>query len=68
MDEHEVPWWEHWDRCCGLTKSGHRCKNHRRQPYEIELGNLYLPMTCWQHRGQEVKLRRLARRAQREKR
>ena len=55
-----MPWWDHWERCCGTKADGTRCMHYRSKPYEVRPGDWYLPMTCWQHRDQEEELQRLA--------
>lgn len=55
-----MSWWDHLIRCRGTKADGTRCWHYRGVPYEIRPGDLYLPMTCWQHRDQEAELQRLA--------
>ena len=56
-----MPWWDHLTRCRGTKADGTRCRHYCSVPYEVRPGELYLPMTCWQHRDQEEKLQRQAR-------
>jgi hypothetical protein len=52
-----MSWWEF--KCKAICKNGEQCKNYPRRPFEIEKGNLYIPMTCWRHENQEKQLREL---------
>lgn len=51
------PWWEEIAKCRGLKKNGTKCNNYASKPYEVEPGNLFIPLTCYLHRNQENKLR-----------
>ncbi|MBT9133145.1 MAG: hypothetical protein DDT33_01676 [Firmicutes bacterium] len=43
--------------CKGTTKLGVRCRRTVRRAYEIEPGNLYVPLTCHLHSEQEEAIR-----------
>jgi len=51
-------WWDKLELCQAKKKDGSRCNNFTRKPYEIEHGNLFIPLTCWRHRDQERELRK----------
>lgn len=51
--------WQNLGRCTGITKSGKRCANYERKPYEQVHGDWVFPCTCWLHRDQEPSNHRL---------
>jgi hypothetical protein len=59
MTNEHRPWWEEIALCKGTTKKGKRCKNFAREPFEIEPGHLYIPLTCNLHKDQEEEIRRV---------
>lgn len=51
-------WWNNLELCRAKKKNGFYCNNYIRKPYEIEPGNLFIPLTCWRHKNQEKELRK----------
>ena len=49
-------WWDRLELCQAKKKDGSRCNNFARKPYEIELRNLFIPLTFCRHQNQEREL------------
>lgn len=52
------PWWDAWALCNGFKKNGERCNKPMMKGYEIEPGNLFIPLTCVLHLDQYKKVKK----------
>jgi len=52
------PSWEAIELCRGITKKGKLCCRQAETAFEIEPGNLFVPLTCTLHTDQEESIRK----------
>jgi len=51
-------WWEKLNQCFYINEKNKRCQNNCRKSFEIEKGNLFIPITCQKHQQFEEELRK----------